>query len=418
MNELTKLFWGSVTVTAGFGLATLFGTPDSKISDHHPLTTDGTFGSTIIDQHPMGPLQPRDNGRHWGTLREGLSSLAPDLHQAAASPSRQLQPQEPQWLAPTTNPPTIDVKKTRTHHEVELTAVQPPKPTSMPTAANAEFCAAQNSTLPVSFQPVTAQPMGQPMGHFPVNSPAMPAPPLLESGAFSRPLTAVTDVLHATAKPPEKTAADNGPTQLGRRELRRAGKAPVTPSAASPRNDHLESHTKVGPVYASTNPSMRFLEDSEPILSKRNVSTANFFSAQSPVMGTTICEDHPVPRTHIVVDGDSLKKLASRYLDDPHRDWEIFKLNRDSLQDPELLPIGAVLKIPDLQQAKAAPALQQAKAPRVLSKPAVASQSSLVMIGDADQLIPVRAVMAPRSRPQAQLLRPVPIKAGGNTYGN
>ena len=119
-----------------------------------------------------------------------------------------------------------------------------------------------------------------------------------------------------------------------------------------------------------------------------------------------------------MVDGDSLKKLASRYLDDPHRDWEIFKLNRDSLQDPELLPIGAVLKIPDLQPATVAPDLQQAKTPRILSEPATTSHSSLVMIGDVDQLIPVRAVMAPRSRPQAQLLRPVPIKTGGNTYGN
>jgi nucleoid-associated protein YgaU len=53
------------------------------------------------------------------------------------------------------------------------------------------------------------------------------------------------------------------------------------------------------------------------------------------------------PRTHIVVDGDSLERLASRYLSDPRRGREIFELNRDLLSAPDLLPIGAELKIPD-----------------------------------------------------------------------
>jgi nucleoid-associated protein YgaU len=56
-------------------------------------------------------------------------------------------------------------------------------------------------------------------------------------------------------------------------------------------------------------------------------------------------DDAPV-RTHIIVDGDSLAKLAGRYLDDPRRSNEIFTLNRGVLSDPELLPIGAELKIP------------------------------------------------------------------------
>jgi nucleoid-associated protein YgaU len=405
VNELTKLFWGSVTVTAGFGLATLFGTPDSKISDHHPFTAGGTIRSTIIDQHPMGPLQLRDDSRNWGAMREGLSPLGPDFNQTAAQASGQLRQQEPQWLAPTTNQPTIRVENIRPHHKVKLTAVQIPEPTSTPTAATAEFYITQNSALPVSFQPATPQPTGK----FPDNYPAVPTPPPLESGSFPRPLATVADVLQATAKPPWKTPADTRPPQLSRTELSRTGRRPPTPSSVDPINDYFESHTKVGPVYASTNPSMRFSENSEPIFSNGDVSTENFFSTQSAAIGITINEDRPVPRTHIVVDGDSLKKLASRYLDDPHRDWEIFKLNHDSLQDPELLPIGAVLKIPDLQQATA---------PRLSSESVTVSQSSLVLIGNVDELIPVRAVMAPRSRPQAQLLRPVSIKPGGNPHGN
>jgi hypothetical protein len=53
------------------------------------------------------------------------------------------------------------------------------------------------------------------------------------------------------------------------------------------------------------------------------------------------------PRTHTIVDGDSLEKLASRYLGDPRRSREVFELNRDVLSAPDLLPIGAELKLPE-----------------------------------------------------------------------
>jgi hypothetical protein len=42
-----------------------------------------------------------------------------------------------------------------------------------------------------------------------------------------------------------------------------------------------------------------------------------------------------------------LERLASRYLSDPRRGREIYELNRDLLSAPDLLPIGAELKIPD-----------------------------------------------------------------------
>jgi nucleoid-associated protein YgaU len=52
-------------------------------------------------------------------------------------------------------------------------------------------------------------------------------------------------------------------------------------------------------------------------------------------------------RTHIVVDGDSLERLAGRYLDDPTRAAEIYDANRELLADPNLLPIGVELVIPN-----------------------------------------------------------------------
>jgi nucleoid-associated protein YgaU len=52
------------------------------------------------------------------------------------------------------------------------------------------------------------------------------------------------------------------------------------------------------------------------------------------------------PRRHTIVDGDTLRGLAERYLGSAARADEIFAANRDVLNDPELLPIGAVLTIP------------------------------------------------------------------------
>ena len=51
-------------------------------------------------------------------------------------------------------------------------------------------------------------------------------------------------------------------------------------------------------------------------------------------------------RVHQVVDGDTLSKLAKRYLNDAGRYLEIYQFNRDLLLTPHTLPIGAPLRIP------------------------------------------------------------------------
>jgi nucleoid-associated protein YgaU len=50
--------------------------------------------------------------------------------------------------------------------------------------------------------------------------------------------------------------------------------------------------------------------------------------------------------THRVVDGDTLAALAERYLGSADRADDLYQANRDVLQSPRLLPIGAELKIP------------------------------------------------------------------------
>ena len=59
--------------------------------------------------------------------------------------------------------------------------------------------------------------------------------------------------------------------------------------------------------------------------------------------------------THTIVDGDTLAALAQRYLGSPARASEIFDANRNVLSDPELLPIGAELKIPPSDARRSPP---------------------------------------------------------------
>lgn len=51
-------------------------------------------------------------------------------------------------------------------------------------------------------------------------------------------------------------------------------------------------------------------------------------------------------RKHKVIDGDTLARIAERYLGDASRQGEILALNRETIRTPELLPIGVTLKIP------------------------------------------------------------------------
>ena len=61
---------------------------------------------------------------------------------------------------------------------------------------------------------------------------------------------------------------------------------------------------------------------------------------------STVPQGTPPLRVHKVVDGDTLGRLAQRFLGDANRHREIHALNRAKLPDPNVLPIGVELKIP------------------------------------------------------------------------
>lgn len=79
----------------------------------------------------------------------------------------------------------------------------------------------------------------------------------------------------------------------------------------------------------------------EPI---RTLQTDDDEPADSPA-GTFAGQESTL-REHRISDGDTLIRLAERYLGRGDRYLEIYDCNRDVLSSPDLLPIGAVLKIP------------------------------------------------------------------------
>ncbi len=64
-----------------------------------------------------------------------------------------------------------------------------------------------------------------------------------------------------------------------------------------------------------------------------------------PVANATNPQGEPEILMHTVRDGDTLRRLAERYLGDQNRYLEIFDANRQLLRNPEVLPIGARLGI-------------------------------------------------------------------------
>jgi hypothetical protein len=107
-------------------------------------------------------------------------------------------------------------------------------------------------------------------------------------------------------------------------------------------------------------------------------------------------------RTHIVVDGDSLAKLADRYLDDPQLANDIYELNRGVLTSPDLLPIGVELRIPERHMARATSAAATTTRRAAIAKPD--PPRSFVPVDDwLDRANDV---------PRAQLLQPVAIGGG------
>ncbi len=121
----------------------------------------------------------------------------------------------------------------------------------------------------------------------------------------------------------------------------------------------------------------------------------------------------PAEETHTVVDGDTLAQLAQKYLGSANRAGELYAYNRDVLSDPELLPIGAELRIPNGAAAKAASPMSGQTArdanTRPIGLPATPPvTATAIPSGDSPSpLVPVRSVADPASAEPPKLI-PLP----------
>jgi nucleoid-associated protein YgaU len=128
-------------------------------------------------------------------------------------------------------------------------------------------------------------------------------------------------------------------------------------------------------------------------------SRAMLYLDSNPMPLGQIAESDP-SRSHIIVDGDSLAKLAERYLDDPQRANEIYELNRALLSHPDVLPIGAEIAIP----MRSAGALQSSND----SPQSLYSGPAAIHAASRGGLVPVRPIPIGTSvMPRAQLARPM-----------
>lgn len=91
------------------------------------------------------------------------------------------------------------------------------------------------------------------------------------------------------------------------------------------------------PAYPRRRPEAQVHEADAPFERPTNLAPLRPLVPESPA---------PEARVHVVHNGDTLGRLAQRYLGNEDRALEIFDLNREVLDNPHLLPIGAQLKLP------------------------------------------------------------------------
>lgn len=216
---------------------------------------------------------------------------------------------------------------------------------------------------------------------------AEPSMPLLESRLELR--AALKDETPRALPEMARPSPQNPPGEV---EAIASASPPAAPDESAANHVWPAGYTTAGPVPSSS-PTMP--APAEPPLAAPRAAT-QFGPPPWPT------GDVRPPRTHVVIDGDSLAKLAGRYLDDPRRSDELFALNRAVLSDPELLPIGVELKIPNAGQPRADYGdLLTSTASGELSVHAATNRG----------LVPVRPIpAAPTGSPRAELLRPLPAE--------
>jgi len=247
--------------------------------------------------------------------------LAASFHRGASDPG-ELSPLSPEEAARIG--PTRDFDAWRT-----TTAPAAP-PTTLPARAPAEF-------EPGRLQPVAPVPRHEPQDTF-----TAVAPPAATELDNRRPPVEITswETDEASQKAGDRFASADAvwdawsppPEPAPSAKDWFAGKAPIAAdqSAAAQHDSAPRAVNELEPISA---PSWRSAQ------AAASLASVGVGDKHSNLI-------HGPMTTHVVTDGDTLPKLAERYLGDAAQAQRLFDLNGDVLDHPDLLPIGAELSVP------------------------------------------------------------------------
>ncbi|TWT33637.1 hypothetical protein KOR34_34700 [Posidoniimonas corsicana] len=301
MTSISKTVLALLLLAGGFIAAKTFGPPDLAerlVDSWRPESSSG-----------YGELQPAPFDRHRADFLPPLEMSNPPagFQTAHAEPAPPAAPPSG-WGAPP--------------EQVGGWAARAPDPALTPSSFEEEMAPLRPLNAPVQAAPATAwqTPVASPE---PSRSPAPPEPPALNppagwSDGWGEPSRAAAPAAQPPADwPPAVTAPVREVSQS---------------TAAQP--------TMLGPPPADDWETPA----SSPLATDWQTEPAAALAPLTPP--SPWAEEGGQSKSHIVADGDSLPRLAERYLGDASRSSEIYELNRQQLTHPELLPLGLELKLP------------------------------------------------------------------------
>jgi nucleoid-associated protein YgaU len=83
------------------------------------------------------------------------------------------------------------------------------------------------------------------------------------------------------------------------------------------------------------------------LMSNGDKPKPDFSNVQSGASSTAPPPKPAEPRTYTVVAGDNLSKIAKHFYSDANQWKKIFEANKDTIENPDLIRVGQVLRIPE-----------------------------------------------------------------------
>lgn len=164
------------------------------------------------------------------------------------------------------------------------------------------------------------------------------------------PVVPSSDLLTSNESPTRRPLSSAKSTLVPSKHIpaKMASTTDIAASTPSHSGFDLENHaTLVGQPSDTSSPTKPLPEQSPVTPNNKGEQKQTSRPAYSTTQPNTADRSSwPEEIEHIVRNGDTLEKLAERYLGDAGRALELFDLNRDQLANPHLLPIGAELRVP------------------------------------------------------------------------